>query len=376
MDENFLERKLSERAVLDAVRTLRFNTGAIDFCSNDYLGIVKNKLIEKNNTANLSHGSTGSRLLSGNYPLIEQTEKMISTFHQAEEGLIFNSGYDANLGLLSSVPQKEDVVIYDQLSHASIRDGIRLCFASAFSFLHNNMEDLEKKLLASGSKPGQHIFVVTESVFSMDGDMAPLAEISQLCEKYHASLIVDEAHATGVIGSKGEGLVQHLQLQQKCFARIHTFGKACGCHGAVVLGSLQLKKYLVNFARPLIYSTALPPSAINAVVTAYKLFPFMDTERQHLKNLINSIGNGGLKNIVSSITPILAVIVRGNAAVKRIAAKLQQNNLDVRPILYPTVPKGAERLRIVLHSFNTIEEVNKLSVIICSHLLPVKEEPV
>ena len=158
--------------------------------------------------------------------------------------------------MLSSVPQKGDVIIYDQLSHASIRDGIRLSFASSFSFLHNDVDDLEKKLSAA-AKSSQNIFVVTESVFSMDGDMAPLNEISKLCEKYNAALIVDEAHATGIIGEKGEGLVQHLDLQQKCFATLHTFGKACGCHGAVILGSKQLKKYLINFARPFIYSTAL-----------------------------------------------------------------------------------------------------------------------
>ena len=249
MNENFLEKKLRERQQANALRVLRLNDDKIDFCSNDYLGIVKNKLIEDSIiNKNLSHGSTGSRLLSGNYKLIEETEKIIADFHDAEEGLIFNSGYDANIGLLSSVPQKGDVIIYDQLSHASIRDGIRLSFADSFSFLHNDVDDLEKKLSAA-AKPQQNIFVVTESVFSMDGDMAPLKEISKLCEKYNAALIVDEAHATGVVGEKGEGLVQHLDLQQKCFARLHTFGKACGCHGAVILGSTQLKKYLINFAR-------------------------------------------------------------------------------------------------------------------------------
>jgi 8-amino-7-oxononanoate synthase len=360
MNENFLEKRLRERAQANALRVLRCNDDSIDFCSNDYLGIVKNKLVEGSINKDLPHGSTGSRLLSGNYALIEETEKNIAGFHHAEAGLIFNSGYDANIGLLSSVPQKGDIIIYDQLSHASIRDGIRLSFAASFSFLHNDVDDLKKKLSAA-AKPPQNIFVVTESVFSMDGDMAPLKEISKLCEEYNAALIVDEAHATGVIGEKGEGLVQYLGLQQKCFARLHTFGKACGCHGAVILGSARLKKYLINFARPFIYSTALPPSGVSAIAASYRLFPFLSEEREHLNILINNFKKGSLKySVLASDTPIQVVIIPGNDEVKKAATYLQQHNFDIRPILYPTVPKGRERLRIVFHAFNTIEEIELL----------------
>jgi 8-amino-7-oxononanoate synthase len=257
MNEDFLEKKLEKRKEIDALRTLAINEGKTDFCSNDYLGIVKNKLLENVPGENYAHGSTGSRLLSGNYKLIEETENIIANFHEAEAGLLFNSGYAANTGLLGCIAQKGDIIIYDQLSHASIRDGIRLSFATSFSFQHNDVGDLEKKL-AGIQNPGVNIFVVTESVFSMDGDMAPLLEISSLCERYGAGLIVDEAHATGVTGAKGEGLVQQLSIQHKCFARVHTFGKACGCHGAIVLGSEKLKNYLINFSRPFIYSTSLP----------------------------------------------------------------------------------------------------------------------
>ena len=312
MNENFLEKKLKEREQANALRVLGLHDGTIDFCSNDYLGIAKNKLIENTIQGNLSHGSTGSRLLSGNYQLIEETEKLIADFHAAEEGLIFNSGYDANVGLLSSVPQKGDVIIYDKLSHASIRDGVRLSFASSVSFLHNDVADLEKKLSGAATPP-QNIFVVTESVFSMDGDMAPLLEISELCDKYNAALIVDEAHATGVMGERGEGLIQHLGLQQKCFARLHTFGKACGCHGAVILGSAQLKKYLINFARSLIYRTALPPTAISAIAASYTLFPFMNKEREHINILIDDFKKSSLiYSVQASDTPIQVVIVPGN----------------------------------------------------------------
>jgi 8-amino-7-oxononanoate synthase len=360
MNEDFLEKKLLERRQASALRTLKLSDGLIDFCSNDYLGIVKNNLIRHGIDKDLPHGSTGSRLLSGNYKLLEDTEKMIADFHEAPEGIIFNSGYDANVGLLSCVPQKGDVIVYDQLSHASIRDGIRLSFARSFSFLHNDMDDLGRKLSAV-SKTQHATFVVTESVFSMDGDTAPLEEISILCAKHNARLIVDEAHATGIVGRKGEGLVQHLQLQQKCFARVHTFGKACGCHGAIVLGSTRLKQYLINFARPLIYSTALPPSCTNAIAASYTLFPFMSKEREHINTLLSIFKEGALRYAASAgHTPIQAVIIPDNEEVKKVAGYLQKHNFDIRAILYPTVPRGRERLRIVFHSYNTTTQVEQL----------------
>ena len=362
--DNFLDKKLEERAVANALRELRIVENKIDFCSNDYLGIVKNKWLEELTSPSIAHGSTGSRLLSGNYQLVEETEKMISLFHDAEDGLIFNSGYDANAGILSCVPQKNDTIIYDQLSHASLRDGARLSLATTFSFLHNDMLDLEKKL--SVAKDGSQKFVVTESVFSMDGDLAPLVDIVALCEKYDAALIVDEAHATGVIGENGVGLVQKLNLQNRCFARIHTFGKACGAHGAIILGSEKLKKYLINFSRPFIYSTSLPPSAVAAIAASYKIFPTMETERNELEKLIVFFQNMDFKyQKLPSATPIQAVIIPGNGEVKRVADDLQKSNFDIRPILYPTVPKGSERLRIVLHSFNTKEEIEKMVPFFC-----------
>ncbi len=362
MKEDFLDKKLNERKENNAFRQLRLPDNKIDFCSNDYLGIVKNNLLESlmhkaKSVKQLTHGSTGSRLLAGNYLLIEETEKILADFHDSEAGLIFNSGYDANVGLLSCVPQRGDTIIYDYLSHASLRDGIRLSFANAFSFLHNDLEDLEKKLkVAVGN-----IFVVTESLFSMDGDFAPLIEISLLCEKYNASLIIDEAHATGVVGEKGEGLVQHLHLQTKCFARIHTFGKAVGAHGAIILGSKKLKDYLINFSRAFIYTTSLPEVSVETIKNSYEIFPSLINERSHLQNLITHFQSSLIKfEKLKSETPIQIVIVPGNENVKMLAQKLQDNNLDVRAILYPTVPKNAERLRIVLHAFNTIDEVDLL----------------
>jgi 8-amino-7-oxononanoate synthase len=361
--DDFLDFKLDERRAQDALRRLRLPEGKIDFCSNDYLGIVANGLIGANA---LGHGSTGSRLLAGNYPLLEETERTLADFHQAEAGLLFNSGYDANLGVLSCVPQRGDTILYDHLSHASIRDGVRLSFAQSHSFSHNDCDDLERRLRAArGTGGGSRIFVVTESVFSMDGDLAPLEAILGLCRSYGAHCILDEAHATGVIGKAGEGLAQSLGLQGGCLARIHTFGKAVGCHGAIVLGSGRLRQFLVNFCRPLIYTTALPPVSVRAIADAYRLFPKMQAERDRLRQLIDRFRQAviGYQRL-NSPTPIQVVMVPGNAPVRELAERLQEAGLDVRPILYPTVPKGGERLRVVIHAFNTEAEIDKLTALL------------
>jgi 8-amino-7-oxononanoate synthase len=355
--DDFLRGKLQERIENNSLRQLRQFSGMVDFSSNDYLGINHNGLLKPFFNGQEDHGSGGARTLSGNYRLIEETEEMLATFHRAEAGLLFNSGFCANLGVMSCVPQQGDTIIYDQLSHASLRDGIKLSKAESFSFRHNDLNDLERRLINGKG----NIFVVTESVFSMDGDIAPLAGIVSLCEKYGAHLVIDEAHATGIIGQNGAGLVQHLGLEKNVFARIHTFGKAVGAHGAIVLGSPLLKSYLVNFARSFVFTTALPAAAVTAIRASYSIFPEMKKERNHLAFL------SGIFNSVSipyekpaNETPVKAVIIRGNTVVKKIASVLQDKGFDVRPVLYPTVPKGKERLRINLHAFNTEEEVRQL----------------
>ncbi len=354
MNEDFLNRKLQERSAMSALRALRQSGGQTDFYSNDYLGIARNGMIETALAGNrFAHGSTGSRLLAGNYAMVEEAEREIAAFHNAPEALIFNSGYDANFGLLACIGQKGDLIIYDQLSHASIRDGVRQSLADSYSFAHNDPGDLEKKLK---NRKG-NCFVVTESVFSMDGDTAPLKAIMEVSERFEAHVIVDEAHATGVIGQKGEGLVQDLALEDRCFARMHTFGKALGCHGAVILGSRALRDYLINFCRPFIYSTAIPPASVAAIRASYRIFPALHKERELIGELVALFDRPGFKK---SATPIQCFIVPGNENVKKISQLLLENNLDARPILYPTVPKGEERLRIALHSFNKMEETKTL----------------
>jgi 8-amino-7-oxononanoate synthase len=363
VDDNFLEGRLQLRRQAGNYRQLPTSAPDIDFSSNDYLGIVKHGLLENisGNEApgsnSFSHGSTGSRLLTGNSPLAMTVEAEIAKRHDTEAALLMNSGYDANLAILSAVPQKGDTIIYDFLSHMSIRDGIRLSAAQSFTFLHNDLEDLARRLRNTTGT----VFVVTESIFSMDGDLAPLQQMSKLCERSGAHLIIDEAHATGVAGPGGAGVVQALGLHEKCFARIHTFGKALGCHGAAIVGSQRLIDYLVNFARPFIYTTALPASALQAILNSYLLFPGMESQRQHLQELIRIFTSADVKYTkLESGTPIQGVIIPGNERVRVVSAELARSGLDVRPILYPTVPAGKERLRVVLHSFNTGDEVEEL----------------
>ena len=255
--EDFIKAKLDERRTSGTYRALKPGNDLVDFCSNDYLGFARSatlkQLIEKeieSNPAALS-GSTGSRLLSGNTAYAEELEKTIAAFHRSEAGLLYNSGYDANVGLFSSLPQKGDTIIMDELAHASIIDGARLSFANRFTFRHNDLPSLEEKLKHSKG----NCYVVIESVYSMDGDTPPIAGIVDLCDRYTAKLIVDEAHATRIVL---QWFNKSINLEDRVFARIVTFGKALGCHGAIILGSNLLREYLINFSRSFIYTTAAP----------------------------------------------------------------------------------------------------------------------
>lgn len=360
--EEFIDKKLQQRLLDGNYRALRAENGLIDFCSNDYLGFacspVLRKLIDEeiNSFTDTKNGATGSRLLSGNSIYTEETEQYIAGLHGCESTLIFNSGYDANLGLFSSLPQRGDTIILDELAHASIIDGARLSFASRYTFKHNDLTSLEDKL-----KQAKGIcYVAIESVYSMDGDTPPIAEIVSLIEKYNANLIVDEAHAVGLYGF---GLIDN-DLQGKVFARVVTFGKALGCHGAVVLGSTLLRQYLINFARSFIYTTALPPHAIASVKTAYQYLQQSGNEIEKLKSnirLFKQSVNNNKYQLINSESAIQCLLLNSNEQAKAIATTLQNTGLDVRAILSPTVPAGSERIRICLHSFNTEQEITLLT---------------
>lgn len=371
--EERLAEKLKERELNGNLRKLPQHYADVDLFSNDYLGFATTGLLQKEMNKypeSIKTGSTGSRLLSGNSEETVTLEKTIATFHNAEAALLFNSGYDANIGLLTSIAGRHTVYIYDELCHASIIDGIRLSQAhTKYKFRHNDLAHLEARL--ANEKSEHEIVVVVESVYSMDGDMAPLKSIIEMTEKYGAALVVDEAHATGVIGNRGEGLVAKLGLEESVFARVHTFGKALGCHGAAVLGGKGLKAYLINFARSFIYTTALPPHSIKAIDCAYNYLSSPAFSNKGLHELIqyfrSQTSKSGYTNWKDSTTTIQALIIGDNNKTKELALKLQEEGLQISPILSPTVPEGMERLRICLHAFNTHEEIDRLMVVLNTH---------
>jgi len=370
--EDFLKRKLQERQQSGTYRELKSESSLIDFCSNDYLGFAHSAVLKQNiahevNNHPLSlNGSAGSRLLSGNIQYAEDLEQQIAAYHQSEAGLLFNSGYDANLGVLSSLAQRGDTIILDELVHASIIDGARLSYANRYSFRHNDLESLESKLkIAKGN-----CYVVIESVYSMDGDAPPLLELLTLTEKYNAALIVDEAHAVGLYP---KGLVCELGLQHRIFARVITFGKALGSHGAIVLGSNNLRKYLINFARSFIYTTAAPFHQLAAIKMSYQL---LENSREAIfclkKNIElfkQQVSTGKNFILLNSDSAIQCIVLKSNEMAREAAKQLQMNNFDVRPILSPTVAQGTERIRICLHSFNTENELTLLAVTLNKFIL-------
>jgi 8-amino-7-oxononanoate synthase len=362
---------LQKREANLSIRKLTNKDHLVDFCSNDYLGFSRSALLQHRVEEEVKQhhfhkqGATGSRLISGNSTYNEQLEKYISQYHNAESSLMFNSGYDANIGLFSGVPQKGDVIIFDELVHASIRDGIKMSRAEAVSFQHNNLEDLHNKL----KKSSLNTFISIESVYSMDGDFAPIKEIVALAKQYNAHVIVDEAHATGLFGANGGGLVQQFGLEQDVFARVHTFGKAMGCHGSVVLGSEVLKQFLVNYARSFIFTTAMPFHSLATIKCAYAILAKQQNKIQKISYLVDLFKKSIQVNrnawLITSESPIQSIVIPGNDRAKLVSAELEKAGFYAKAILYPTVPKGAERIRICIHSFNTEEQVlglaNKLN---------------
>ena len=368
-----LTDKLEQRTANNSLRKLSLPNSLIDFASNDYIGFAKSETIFNETHSYLienkiiQNGATGSRLLSGNHKIYQEAENYIAKFHQSESALIFNSGYDANVGFFGAVPQRNDIILFDELSHASIRDGIQLSNAKSYKFQHNDFEDLERLILklSTDNQQPTTIFIVTESVFSMDGDTPNLEELVQISNKYNCNLVVDEAHALGVFSVCGEGLVQMLGLQDAVFARIVTFGKGLGCHGAAIIGCNELKKYLVNFARSFIYTTGLSPHSVATILVAYQHLEIEKKASEQLRNTIIHFNQEknilGLKPMfVRSKSAIQSAIIPGNQNVKSIANQLQEKGFDVKAILSPTVPEGQERLRFCLHSYNSKGEISEV----------------
>lgn len=356
-----LQDKLENRKKVGTYRSLQTADDKIDFWSNDYLGFARSTSLKqhiKSLTENANYGATGSRLISGNPSLAEEIELEIAQYHNAESALIFNSGYDANLGIFSCIAGKDDTIFYDDLVHASIHDGLKLSRAQISSFQHNNLKDLEQKL---SQKTVGNTFIAIESVYSMDGDIAPLNRLVILAEKYGAAIIIDEAHGTGNFGLNGGGLVDELGLGKRVFARIHTYGKAMGAHGAAILGSSTLRNYLMNYARSFIFTTALPTHSLLAIRGGYHWLKKHPELRNKLKqNIVFFIEEARSifgDKLLNSETAIQGVIIPGNEKAKQVASSAQKAGFAVKAIVFPTVPKGEERIRVCIHAFNTKEEI-------------------
>ncbi|UOQ70069.1 aminotransferase class I/II-fold pyridoxal phosphate-dependent enzyme [Hymenobacter cellulosilyticus] len=364
-----LAQQLEQRAADGTRRQLTVTTpGRVDFSSNDYLGLARSGALHTALQQAVQEpewlaGSTGSRLLTGNSAAAGALETRLATFHRAESALLFNSGYTANLGFFGAVPRRGDTILYDSASHASVKDGIRSSFATAYSFRHNDLSDLEKRLQRATGE----VFVAVEALYSMDGDQAPLQELAAFCTARGLHLVVDEAHTNGIYGPNGEGLVVELGLEEQVLARIVTFGKALGSQGAAVVGPAVLREFLLNTSRPFMFTTALAPLSILTLTAAYDLLPRLHAERQQLFHLSGQLSARlaavpGLRvGPGSHVIHPLFLAEPGPQRVRAVASAVQQAGFDLRPIVAPTVPSGTERLRLILHSYNTEAELDALA---------------
>lgn len=351
--EAFQAESEQELDALDAQgqrRRLRLPQG-IDLVSNDYLGLAGDaRLIERMRAAlgRLGAGAGGSRLLRGHHGYFDATETRLAAFGGSETALLFSSGYMANLGLLSTIMTRDDLVLSDALNHASLIDGVRMSGARKHVYAHLDLNAVERVLRTLRPK---RTFIVTESVFSMDGDLAPLRELADLAEAHGALLIVDEAHATGLYGIRGSGRVEELGLRERVLATVHTGGKALGSGGAWVCGSRVLCDTLLNRARSFIFSTAPLPVLTAALDTALEIVQAEPDRRAdvHRKaDLLRVTLRAGGVDCGASASPIVPVLVGRNDAAVDLQRRLLEAGFDARAIRPPTVPAGTARLRVTV----------------------------
>ena len=350
-----IDAELAALAWHNQLRTLGTIHG-VNLSSNDYLGLATDpRLLEAVTSALVAGsavGSTGSRLLSGNAEIWEELESEVAQFMGSEAALYFNSGYAANVGLLSAVIRPSDVVFSDAANHASIIDGLRLAGARKVIFPHLDMDSLERELRNDFSGDAQK-FIVSESIFSMDGDRASIVDLVALAERYGAELIIDEAHATGVVGPQGRGLVAASRLSDRVLVTAHPCGKALAGMGCFVCCSERLKQYLVNRARPFIFSTALPSYIAAQMRAAVRIVAAADRERRDLAGvsafLREKLREAGF-DMGKGNTQIVPVFLGDNERVVRFSALLNEAGFGVRPIRPPSVPAGTSRLRVSLNA--------------------------
>lgn len=327
----------------------------LNLSSNNYLNIADNQAITQEFLDNVgnrySFGSASARLLTGTLPVYQELEELLSSLYGKESALLYNSGYHANVGISSALNQKGDVVFSDKLNHASIIDGMRLSEGKFFRFPHNDMHALEK-LLERERKNFNNAFIITESVFSMDGDIEDLKKIVELKKKYNCIMIIDEAHAFGVFGEKGLGVAEELGIIDDVDILVGTFGKAIGSMGAFVTGSKTMIDFLINKSRSFIFSTALPP--INIAFSKWIIETQISKTAQKRKNMLN------LAKKFGSQSHIIPVVIGENKDTVDLCEVLFHNGYFTLPIRPPTVPVGTSRLRLSLTADIREEELQTL----------------
>ncbi|HEV3483046.1 MAG TPA: 8-amino-7-oxononanoate synthase [Candidatus Acidoferrales bacterium] len=368
-DQHKIEQRMNEELGLlrerSQFRSLAIPAG-IDLSSNDYLGLAADLRVKSAVGEAVARatkvGAAGSRLLSGNSPEWEDLEHEFAEFAGTDAALFFGSGYSANLGLLTSVLEPGDIVFSDALNHASLIDGVRLSGAKKIVYPHANLQFLENALREHAKVPGSKL-IVTESVFSMEGDVTRIDALLSLALKYRADVVVDEAHATGVCGPQGRGIAAANRRERDVLAIVHTCGKALASCGAFVCGSATLKEYLVNRARTFIFSTALPSYIAGQISAAVATARKADAERDHLARIASLLREGLFAhgfNCGASATHIVPVMLGTNEMALHIASELQRAGFGVKAIRPPTVPEGTARIRLSLTSRITTDEILRL----------------
>ena len=368
--EDSVQRRIARQ--LDSLREIsQFRmleiSGGIDLSSNDYLGLARDPRLKAAVAESVARtervGGTGSRLLSGNAREWEDLETDFAAFAGTEAALYFGSGYAANIGLFSALLRPGDVVFSDAMNHASLIDGMRLSGATKVIFPHRDPDALENALREHAGGAGARL-IVTESVFSMEGDVAPLAEMLRLAMQHGAALVIDEAHATGVCGPQGRGVAAEVGIERQALAIVHTCGKALASAGAFVCGTRALRDFLVNRARTFIFSTAMPPYFARQIAAALALARVANRERDYLREIGDelraSLVAAGIRCGASS-THVVPVIAGSNEAALHVASELQRAGFAAKAIRPPTVPPGTARIRISLTSRLTREQTRRLA---------------
>ena len=370
----FIDTELEKRRSLNLLRRLRTvksysdveievdGRKMLNFCSNDYLGLASHPLLRQRAMEFMGlygTGSTASRLVCGNLEFFANVKKRIADLKGCEDALILNSGFQTNVSLLPALADRESLILSDWLNHNSIIQGCLLSRCRVERFRHNDLDHLESLLKEKRDKGFSRILIVAESVFSMDGDQSDIDALVELSEEYQALLIVDEAHATGVLGRKGMGLTCGKNVD----LAMGTFGKACGSFGAYVSCNRKVRDYLINFCSGFIYTTALPSSVLGSIDAALELIPTMDKERQDLlrkADLFRSSLNNLGYNTVNSTTQIIPVIIGNEEDTMELSKWLEDNGIFAMAFRPPTVGKGESRIRLSLSVLHTQEHLERL----------------